>query len=62
MSITTTESLNREHQGQVCHVCTKRSALCRWKDGTGWLCPDCDPRENLVTLVDDDRPVDRGRG
>lgn len=61
MPITTTKSLT-ENQGQVCHVCARRSRLCRWADGAGWLCPDCDTRKSLVTLAPDDAPVDRGRG
>jgi uncharacterized protein YlaI len=61
MPITTTESM-RTNRGQMCAECKQRVAVCRYKDGQGWLCPDCDPREQLVREVDEATPVDRGKG
>lgn len=61
MPVTTSKTL-KESQGQMCHDCGKRTKLARWQGGKGWVCPDCDPRENLVTLADPDAPVDRGEG
>jgi hypothetical protein len=59
--VTTTSTL-KENQGQMCQRCQRRSPLCQWLDGTGWVCSDCDPRDHPVRVVPDDTPVDRGRG
>ena len=60
MAVTTSESL-KSNQGQMCARCAKRSPLCQWLDGAGYLCSDCDPRDQMVTVVDEDVPVERGR-
>jgi len=61
--VTTTDNLRR-NAGQMCQGCKLRVPLTRFLDGTGHVCPDCDPRraKNLVELMPDDAPVDRGRG
>lgn len=56
--VTTTGSM-RNGGGQMCQRCKERVRLVRWVDGTGYVCPPCDPSSKpwLIEVVEDDPPA-----